>query len=106
MRQMPVPHRPHNPCLWLTKWPLHFLWSLVFGLWSLVFSLWPLASGLFGPQERILVIRRRHQRLLDAPGARPPHQVPLRARLVIGAGRPRAAERLLTHHRPGGLVVD
>ena len=56
--------------------------------------------------ERILVVARRHERLLDRPRADPAHQVQLRTGLVVRARRARAAERLLADDRAGRLVVD
>src|SRR3954453_13210916 len=52
------------------------------------------------------VVGRRDQRLLDRPGAGPAQQVLRCAGLVVGAAGPRAAERLLTDDRAGGLLVD
>ena len=56
--------------------------------------------------ERVAVVARRTEVLLHGPGADPAHQIQLRAGLVVGARGPRAAERLLTDHRAGRLVVD
>src|ERR671937_1597068 len=64
------------------------------------------AAPAVGRHERIAVVRRRDERLLDRPRADPADQVPHRARLVVRARRPRAAERLLADHRAGRLVVD
>ena len=61
-------------------------------------------SGL--AHERIAVVPRRVEGLLDRPRADPAHQVQLRARLVVGARAARAAERLLADDRAGRLVVD
>src|SRR6185503_8256353 len=55
--------------------------------------------------ERILVVERRRERLLDRPGADPPHQVELGARLVVRTRATRAAEWLLTHDGARRLVV-
>ena len=62
------------------------------------------ASG--GPHERIAVVGRRHERLLDRARADPAQQVQLRAGLVVGARPAGAAERLLADDRAGRLVVD
>src|SRR5262245_3196265 len=55
--------------------------------------------------EGVAVVERRAERLLDRAGAHPPDEVELGARLVVRARSPRAAERLLAHHRARGLVV-
>jgi hypothetical protein len=62
------------------------------------------ASGFL--HERIAIIRRRVEVLLDRPRADPADQIELRPRLVVGARRTRAAERLLADDRAGRLVVD
>src|SRR4051795_5610700 len=62
-------------------------------------------STLLLGHERIPVVGRRHERLLDRAGARPPDQVPHGAGLVVGAGCAGAAEWLLPDHRAGRLVV-
>src|SRR4051794_2571649 len=56
--------------------------------------------------ERIAVVARRDEGLLDRPGGDPADQIPHRAGLVVRARRARAAEGLLADHRPGWLVVD
>ena len=56
--------------------------------------------------ERILVIARRRERLLERARVDPADEVQLRAGLVVGAGSARAAERLLADDRTGRLVVD
>ena len=55
---------------------------------------------------RVGVVGGRDERLLDRPGRRPAQQVQRRTCLVVGARRARAAERLLSDDRAGGLVVD
>src|SRR4051812_49045396 len=55
--------------------------------------------------ERVAVVRRRDELLLDRARRDPADEVPHRAGLVIRAGRPRAAERLLADDRAGRLVV-
>src|SRR6476646_6941155 len=55
---------------------------------------------------RIFVIRRWGEGLLDRARAHPAHQVQLRARLVVRSRTARAAERLLSDHGAGWLVVD
>src|SRR5690349_13346329 len=57
-------------------------------------------------QERIAIVERRRERLLDRTRRHPANQVPDRARLVVGARSAAAAERLLTDHCAGRLVVD
>ena len=57
-------------------------------------------------EERVAVVRRRHERLLDRARADPADQVPQRARLVVRARGARAAERLLADDGAGRLVVD
>ena len=57
-------------------------------------------------QERVAVVRRRHERLLDRARRRPADEVPHRAGLVVRARGARAAERLLPDDRTGRLVVD
>src|SRR5437763_7521854 len=64
-----------------------------------------LAGTVVGTHERIPVVGRRHERLLDGARADPPDQVPHRARLVVRTGGARAAERLLSDDRAGRLVV-
>src|SRR4051794_36663149 len=57
-------------------------------------------------EERVAVVARRDERLLDRARCDPADQVPQRAGLVVrprGAG---AAERLLADDRAGRLVVD
>src|SRR5260370_27530443 len=49
---------------------------------------------------------RRRISLLDRPGADPANEVQERPRLVVGARRPGATERLETDDRAGGLVID
>src|SRR5881628_2010245 len=63
------------------------------------------ASLLFC-HERIVVLRRWREGLLDRPRAHPAHEIELRAGLVVRAARPRAAERLLSNDGAGRLVVD
>src|SRR5262245_23513416 len=55
---------------------------------------------------RVAVVRRRDERFLDRTRTPPAQQVQRRAGLVVRARRTRAPERLLTHDRPGRLVVD
>ena len=55
---------------------------------------------------RIAVVGRRRERLLDRARRDPADEVPQRARLVVGARRARAAERLLPDDGAGRLVVD
>src|SRR5919204_3390086 len=55
--------------------------------------------------ERIPVVPRRDERLLDRARADPADQVPHRPRLVVRARRARAAERLLADDRARRLVV-
>ncbi len=55
---------------------------------------------------RIDVIGGRDERLLDRPRRRPSAAGSAATRLVVGARRPRAAERLLPDDRAGRLVVD
>src|SRR5450759_2568407 len=79
--------------------------------WPAAARRWPRAGGRAPatrrlPHVRIAVVGRRHERLLDGAGAHPAQQVELRARLVVRAAGPRAAERLLADHRTGRLVVD
>src|SRR5207249_4576902 len=57
-------------------------------------------------EERVAVVARRHERLLDRAWADPADQVPHRAGLVVRARGARAAERLLADDRAGRLVVD
>src|SRR3954462_15720772 len=64
------------------------------------------AGGLFLGHERIPIVRRRGERLLDSPGADPANEVELGAGLVVGSRATGAAERLLAHHGARGLVVD
>src|SRR5947209_13611684 len=59
-----------------------------------------------GLHVRIAPVGGGHERLLDRPRRHPPRQVGHRARLVVGAAGPRAAEGLLPDHGPGRLVVD
>src|SRR5450755_3425293 len=54
----------------------------------------------------ISVIDRRYEQLLDSPGINPADEIEDRARLVVGAAGPRAAEGLLADDRSGRLVVD
>src|SRR5207244_5548003 len=63
-------------------------------------------AAVFVRHERVAVVGRGHERLLDRTGAHPTDQVPHRARLVVRAGSARAAERLLTDDGAGRLVVD
>src|SRR5713101_5347163 len=51
--------------------------------------------------ERVAVVGRRHERLLDRARARPADQVPHRTGLVVGAGCTATAERLLPDHGAG-----
>src|SRR5512147_724424 len=69
------------------------------------------ASSTSGPRsrlghERVAVVAGRAEGLLHGAGAHPADEVELRAGLVVGPRGARAAERLLSHDRPGGLVVD
>ena len=64
------------------------------------------ARRLFRAHERIPVVPRRAEVLLDRPRADPADQIQLRPGLVVGARRAGAAERLLADDRAGGLVVD
>src|SRR5215212_8547536 len=57
-------------------------------------------------EERVAVVARRQERLLDRPRADPPDQVPHRAGLVVRPRRARPAERLLPDDGAGRLVVD
>src|SRR6202012_2427685 len=54
----------------------------------------------------VAVVGGRGEQLLDGAGADPADQVEERARLVVGAAGPGAAERLLADDGAGGLVVD
>src|SRR5579885_2298428 len=84
--------------------------------WSIMSILWSdtrhetrdrlVSRCLFFGHERIPVIRRRRERLLDRPRAHPAHEIALRSRLVVRARAARAAERLLPNHRARRLVVD
>src|SRR3989337_3700638 len=65
-----------------------------------------LALYLLRFHERIAIIQRRRERFLDGAWAYPAHQIELRAGLVVGSAASGSAERLLSHHRAGGLVVD
>src|SRR5215210_613152 len=56
--------------------------------------------------ERIAVVPRRDERLLDRPRADPPNQVPHRACLVVRPGPSRTAERLLADDGARRLIVD
>src|SRR5512147_947926 len=62
-------------------------------------------SDLLLCHERILVVQRRRERLLDRPRAHPPHEVQLGAGLVVRSRPARAAERLLADDGARGLVV-
>src|SRR3970040_961419 len=53
-----------------------------------------------GAEERIAVVRRRIEPLLDRPRGHPAQEVQVRAGFVVGSAGPRAAERLLAHHGP------
>src|SRR5919204_6094648 len=64
------------------------------------------AAPAVGRHERIAVVRRRDEGLLDRARADPADQVPHRAGLVVRAGRARPAERLLADDCPRRLVVD
>src|SRR3954452_5598895 len=55
---------------------------------------------------RVAVVGRGGERLLDRAGRGPAKQVLRRARLVVGARAPPAAERLLADDGAGRLVVD
>src|SRR5207248_3669897 len=59
-----------------------------------------------GFHERIAVVRRRDEGLLDRARADPADQVPHGAGLVVRARRACAAERLLADDRARRLVVD
>src|SRR6185503_20336135 len=63
-------------------------------------------STLLLRHERILVVPRRSERLLDGARAGPPHEIQLRAGLVVRARSAGAAEWLLPDDRAGRLVVD
>src|SRR5512132_1366570 len=54
----------------------------------------------------IAVAGRRDEGLLDRAWAGPADQIPHRAGLVIRAGSPRTAERLLADDCTGGLVIE
>src|SRR5438874_8050685 len=56
--------------------------------------------------ERVAVVLRRRERLLDRARADPPDEVPHRAGLVVRARGARAAEGLLPDDGAGRLVVD
>src|SRR6478672_1618188 len=56
--------------------------------------------------ERIGVLRRRRERLLDRSRAHPANEVELRPGLVVRSAGSRTAEGLLAHHRARRLVVD
>src|SRR5471032_2646534 len=56
--------------------------------------------------ERVAVVRRRDERLLDRARRRPADQVPHRARLVVRTRGASAAERLLADDGASRLVVD
>src|SRR5437868_15502546 len=62
-------------------------------------------ASLLG-HERILVVRRGNERLLDRSGADPALQVHLRTGLVVRPRGSRATERLLAHLGSSRLVVD
>src|SRR5690349_10878697 len=64
-----------------------------------------LRGGLLLAHERVAVVLRRHEGLLDRPRAHPPDQVPHRAGLIVRPRRARSAERLLADDGPGRLVV-
>src|ERR1041384_2048320 len=55
--------------------------------------------------ERIPRITRRDEVFLDRPRAGPADQVQQAARLVVGAARAPAPERLLPHDRPRRFIV-
>src|SRR5829696_9897581 len=57
-------------------------------------------------EERVAVIARGEERLLDGSRADPSDQVPHRSRLVVRPGGARAAERLLSDDGARRLVVD
>src|SRR5512133_1019955 len=65
----------------------------------------PVRPAVVG-HERIAVVLRRDERLLDRPRADPADQVPHRAGLVVRARRASPAERLLSDDGAGRLVVD
>ncbi len=54
----------------------------------------------------IAVAAGRQEVFLNGPLGYPPEQVEHAAGLVVGARSPGAAEGLLAHHGPCGLVVD
>src|SRR3982750_3722065 len=56
--------------------------------------------------ERVAIVARRREGFLQGSRADPAYEVQLGPRLVVRAGSARAAERLLTDDRAGGLVVD
>src|SRR4029077_4834964 len=64
------------------------------------------AAPVVGRHERVAVVGRRHERLLDRARADPADQVPHRAGLVVRSRRAGAAERLLPDDRAGRLVVN
>src|SRR5919198_4826984 len=64
------------------------------------------AAPAVGRHERVAVVGRWDERLLDRSRADPADQVPHRARLVVRPRRARAAERLLPDNGAGRLVVD
>src|SRR5688500_15319092 len=63
-------------------------------------------AGTIRRHERIPVVLRRNERLLDRPRADPADEVPHRAGLVVRARRARAAEGLLADDGARRLVVD
>src|SRR5438046_2088424 len=63
-------------------------------------------SPSFVGHERIRVIRRRAECLLDRARADPAYEVEFRTGLVVRAARARATERLLSDYGTGRLVVD
>src|ERR1700747_1555661 len=69
----------------------------------------PFANALLlcrlGIEERIPVLIRWDEGLLDHARAHPADEIERRAGFVVGPRRARSSERLLSDHRPRGLVV-
>src|SRR5262245_30071236 len=63
------------------------------------------AASAVRSHERVPVMDRRHERLLDRARADPADQVPQRSRLVVGARCACTSERLLADNGAGRLVV-
>src|SRR3954471_23246465 len=62
--------------------------------------------GPVAAHERVAVVGRRDEGLLDRAGSDPANQVPHRAGFVVRAGCAGASERLLPDDGAGGLVID